>query len=119
VSEQNDQNEQAGQDEKTLKAAAKAAQDELQASERAQKQQAKMAKSAMAANDRVLSVKEQLDLQPKVRIRIPAMPNMPADKAKDHFVTVQINGYTYQINRGAWVEVPSEVANILGEAGYI
>lgn len=51
----------------------------------------------------------------KVRIRL------PIDKLnkEDVIVPVCINGYTYQIKRGEWVEVPEEVARILEEAGYM
>ena len=51
----------------------------------------------------------------KVRIRL------PKDKLnkEDVVVPVCINGYTYQIKRGEWVDVPEEVARILEEAGYM
>lgn len=46
---------------------------------------------------------------------------MPKDKLnkEDVVVPVCINGYTYQIKRGEWVDVPEEVARILEEAGYM
>jgi hypothetical protein len=82
----------------------------------------RMTASAMRANERELSTKEQLDAMPKVRIRIALPPGVKADSAElktKHYVTAQINGYTFQINRGVYVEVPEEIANILAEAGYI
>lgn len=46
---------------------------------------------------------------------------VPIDKQneKDLYVTVQINGYTYQIKRGEVVEVPEPVAKLLERADYI
>lgn len=51
----------------------------------------------------------------KVRIRL------PADKLnrEDVVVPVCVNGYTYQIKRGEWVNVPQTVADILERAGYL
>jgi predicted Mrr-cat superfamily restriction endonuclease len=56
-----------------------------------------------------------LSEQKKVRVRI------PADKLNKHDVVVPVcvNGYTYQIKRGEWVEVPQTVADILEQAGYL
>ncbi len=58
---------------------------------------------------------EELAKSKKVRIRL------PKDKLnkEDVVVPVCINGYTYQIKRGEWVDVPEEVARILEEAGYM
>ena len=58
---------------------------------------------------------EELANGKKVRIRL------PKDKLnkEDVVVPVCINGYTYQIKRGEWVDVPEEVARILEEAGYM
>lgn len=58
---------------------------------------------------------EELSKGKKVRIRL------PKDKLnkEDVVVPVCINGYTYQIKRGEWVDVPEEVARILEEAGYM
>ena len=58
---------------------------------------------------------EELAKGEKVRIRL------PKDKLnkEDVVVPVCINGYTYQIKRGEWVDVPEEVARILEEAGYM
>lgn len=58
---------------------------------------------------------EVLGKSKKVRIKI------PADKLnkEDVIVPVCINGYTYQIKRGEWLEVPEEVAKILDDAGYM
>ena len=65
------------------------------------------------------NIKEQLDAMPKVRVRIQIPTDMDQVKAKQLFVPVQVNGYTYQIMRGEWVEVPQVVADILAEANYI
>ena len=51
----------------------------------------------------------------KVRIRLPK----DQLNKEDVVVPVCINGYTYQIKRGEWVDVPEEVARILEEAGYM
>ena len=58
---------------------------------------------------------EELAKSKKVRIRL------PKDKLnkEDVVVPVCITGYTYQIKRGEWVDVPEEVARILEEAGYM
>lgn len=58
---------------------------------------------------------EALGKSKKVRIKV------PADKLnkEDVIVPVCINGYTYQIKRGEWVDVPEEVAKILDDAGYM
>lgn len=81
----------------------------------------RMMKSALAANAKpeAKTIKEKLDAQPKVKIRIPIPSNMDPEKAKQLFVPVTISGYTYQINRGVWVEVPTSVAEILAESNYI
>lgn len=52
----------------------------------------------------------ELSAQPKVRIRI---------RKEDGDQTVQINGWTYWIKAGEWVEVPQQVAEILEEAELI
>lgn len=62
-----------------------------------------------------LRVKEQLDKQEKVSIRIPMDEKNPNDKT----VPVTISGYTYLIQRGESVQVPKEVERILIEAKYI
>ena len=58
---------------------------------------------------------DNINTQPKVRIRIPKDPLNPTDDS----VPVNINGYTWQIKRGESVEVPKVVAFVLEEAGYI
>lgn len=72
-----------------------------------------------AASSEQESIKAQLDAMPKQRVRIPIPADMDPEKAKKLFVPVQVNGYTYQIMRGEWVEVPTVVADILAEANYI
>jgi hypothetical protein len=46
-----------------------------------------------------------------IRLRKDTNPKAP------NFETVQINGYTYQIQKGVEVEVPEEVYNVLVRAG--
>lgn len=58
---------------------------------------------------------EALAAQDKVRIKIPVDPLNPADS----FVPVCVNGYIYQINRGATVDVPETVADLLEQANYL
>jgi hypothetical protein len=55
----------------------------------------------------------ELAKQPKrmIRLRKDTNPKAP------NFETVQINGYTYQIQKGVEVEVPEEVYNVLVRAG--
>jgi hypothetical protein len=55
----------------------------------------------------------ELAKQPKrmIRLRKDTNPKAP------NFETVQINGYTYQIQTGVEVEVPEEVYNVLVRAG--
>lgn len=51
----------------------------------------------------------------KVSIRIP----FDAMNKEDSYVPVCINGYIYQIKRGEDVEVPTQVRQLLCDAGYI
>lgn len=61
--------------------------------------------------------KRALAAQPKVRILIPYEPGEEKMKDKSRlFETVQINGYTYQIRKGMYVEVPQQIADIIMEA---
>lgn len=57
-------------------------------------------------------IKEKLSKQPKVRIII------PRDKGESEgsYETVQINGYTLQIMKGVYVDVPQQVAEIIMES---
>jgi len=54
-------------------------------------------------------MKAKLDSQPKVRIIIPKEPK----EAEGAFETVQLNGYTLQIKKGVYVEVPQQIADII------
>lgn len=54
-------------------------------------------------------IKAKLATQPKVRIIIPKEKN----DSEGAFETVQINGYTYQIKKGVYVEVPQQIADII------
>lgn len=56
--------------------------------------------------------KRALAAQPKVRIMIPREKNDPIGA----FETVQINGYTFQIIKGEYVEVPEQIATIIMES---
>ena len=51
----------------------------------------------------------------KVTIKIPVDKQNP----KDTEVTVQINGYVYQMKRGVEIEVPEPVKKLLERAQYI
>jgi len=69
------------------------------------------------------TVKQKLDAQPKVRIRV-ALPNdITPEEAKampkPPNIPVGINGYNYQVKLGEEVSVPSEVAEVLRRAGKI
>lgn len=67
--------------------------------------------------DRITSeTGKALERMPKVRVFIPKLPNVPDGQQPQE--TVQINGYTYQINRDQWVSVPRPVAEILAQAGH-
>ena len=61
---------------------------------------------------------EELEAQPKIRIRLYQVPHDSNDEKLED-VMVGINGYVYQLQRGVSVDVPEEVANILERGGYI
>lgn len=64
------------------------------------------------------AIKEALDSQPKVRIKLYQVPKDSSDeKWPDEYV--HINGYGYQIKRGETVEVPETVAEVLEQAGRL
>jgi len=52
----------------------------------------------------------KINSQPKVKVFVPLEGN---EKKGVAFTTVQINGYTWQIMKGFYTEVPEAVANIL------
>jgi len=54
-------------------------------------------------------IKAKLASQPRVRIIIPKGDKDP----EGAFETVQINGYTTQIKKGVYVEVPEQIAQII------
>jgi hypothetical protein len=64
------------------------------------------------------SIKEQLDAEPKVRVRLYQVPADSTDMPLPD-QTVQLNGYTYNIPRGHSHEVPESIADILQESGHI
>lgn len=81
----------------------------------------KQPKAGEPKKEEVLSkmerTKRALAAQPKVRIIIPYEPGEEKLKDKSRlFETVQINGYTYQIRKGVYVEVPQQIADIIMEA---
>lgn len=57
-------------------------------------------------------IKEKLSNQPKVRIIIPREKG----ESEGSYETVQINGYTLQIKKGVYVDVPQQVADIIMES---
>ena len=57
-------------------------------------------------------MKAKLAAQPKVRIIIPKDKH----EKEGSFETVQLNGYTYQIKKGVYVEVPQQIADIIMES---
>lgn len=63
-------------------------------------------------------IAEQLNAQPKQRIKLYQVPEDSSDKPWPD-VTCAVNGYVYQLKRGEWVEVPQTVVEILEEAGHI
>ena len=56
---------------------------------------------------------ELLAEEPRVRIRLPSVGE------EGESVPVGVNGYFYRIRRGATVEVPQSVADLLTNAGYL
>jgi hypothetical protein len=62
----------------------------------------------------IARTKEKLDAMPKEDVYIPQSQSKPMGP-----VSVQINDYTYFIQRGKPVKVPAEVARIAREAGYL
>lgn len=63
----------------------------------------------------MMKVKEALEKQEKVRVRIPMNPLNPDDVE----IPVCVNGYRMVIRRGEAVEVPETVEELLAGAGYI
>lgn len=75
-----------------------------------------------------LNTAEQLKKQPKEKVKLYLSPDVrqkiesmkaAGKKVNWPFTTVQINGYTYQIQYGVEVEVPKSVATILRRANLI
>lgn len=60
-------------------------------------------------------MKDILDKEPKKTIRLPLLKDRNATDS----VSVCINGYIYQVQRGVTVEVPAPVATLLEEGGYM
>ncbi|BDI33345.1 hypothetical protein CCAX7_53960 [Capsulimonas corticalis] len=78
-----------------------------------------MATDEMAADEApVLTVKQQLDAQPKYRIRLRHELGKK-DHKKEGALTVGVNGHFYFIKRGEYVDVPEEIYLILVRAGEV
>ena len=73
------------------------------------------AKARTAAKKLIKGMKAKLDACKKVRVKVP----IDKQNEKDLYVTAQINGYTYQIKRGEYVELPEPVVQLLERAGHI
>ena len=72
-------------------------------------------------DSQAMGMKEVLDGQPHMEIKIPKLsadPNRP-DPNDLIPVPVTVNGYTYFIKRGEKVAVPQVVSDILDESGYL
>ncbi|MEK0313740.1 hypothetical protein [Cohnella sp. 56] len=107
--------------------------EELAAEKAAADKAAKAAKAAEKLTDKdfdkaALSTGEQLALQDKVRVRVYLDPDardqleaqeQAGGKVVWPYTTVQINGYTYQIQLGKEVEVPESVAEVLRQSKLI
>lgn len=87
-----------------------------------------MATTDAAIDKGVLSIKDILDKQKKVKVKLylsveERQKLEAAEQAGRNVVwpyeTVNINGYTFQIQRGKDVEVPDSVAEILRNANMI
>lgn len=77
---------------------------------------AQMSDAEMAAVTK--STAEALAAMPTRKVKLFQVPEGSTDnRLPDE--TVQINGFTYQIQRGVEVEVPEEVAAILERAGRL
>jgi hypothetical protein len=63
-------------------------------------------------------IKEVLDSQPTVRIRLSQTPEGSSDKPLPD-ETVAINGFVYWLPRGVRLDVPESVANVLEETGRL
>ena len=72
-------------------------------------------KAKNATQKLVKGMEKKLNACKKVRVKV----SIDNQNKKDLYVTVQINGYTYQIKRGEAVEVPEPVAKLLERAGLI
>ena len=65
---------------------------------------------AQAAQESILNImRDKFAVEPRVRVKV----------HNDGPVPVQINGYSFLIQEGVWVEVPESVRDALDEAGYI
>ena len=74
--------------------------------------------TAAEYQDQYRSTVEELNAQPKVRVRLYQVPKDSSDEPLPD-QTVAVNGHVYQMQRGVSVEVPQTVADILEEAGHI
>lgn len=60
-------------------------------------------------------MKKHLDAQPKVKVMIPFDAGVDGSVAKKIPFIVNLNGYRYEIQRGVFVEVPQQIAEIVME----
>lgn len=74
--------------------------------------------SAAEYNAMDKSVKDTLQNQDKVKVRLWQVPKDSSDEPWPP-QEVAVNGYVYVIQRGVSVEVPETVAEILEQAGHI
>lgn len=74
--------------------------------------------SAAEYNAMDKSVKDTLQNQEKVRVRLFQVPKDSSDEPLPD-QEVAVNGYVYVLKRGVSLEVPQTVADILEQAGHI
>lgn len=65
---------------------------------------------------KTISVKEQLDAQPKVLIMIPCTPGVAPEY---DYRSVIVNGYRTRIKCGEYVEVAKTIADILSHSSAV
>lgn len=104
---ENDDSEDAGDDETTETATQPAA---PAVDEKGQDRIAERALRTDAAK-----MKAHLDAQPKVSIMIPFEVGENAETGKNVRFHVNVNGYTMDIARGVYVEVPMQIADMIKE----
>ncbi|MBR3790225.1 MAG: hypothetical protein IKK20_00265 [Clostridia bacterium] len=89
--------------------------EEIKTQDAANLEAAAEAKSKLATKELVKGMAAKLAKCKKVTIKVP----IDKQNEQDKFATVQINGYTYQIERGKEVTVPVQVKTLLERGGYL